>query len=177
MSMNEPVTESAPLSVSPLAAAEPLALRARLIRTHLRFGWIGLTGWALLGITLEGLHAFKSSAYLGVGREVRRLMWTLAHAHGIGFSLVHVALAATAGLLLTAAASGDEAHPRQAKLELGSRLLVWASLLIPGGFFLGGVVTYEGDPGVGVILVPIGALLLVISLACIVWVLMADRRA
>jgi hypothetical protein len=177
MSMNEPATETAPLPVTPLSAAETLPLRARLVRTHLRFGWIGLLGWAMLGITLEGLHAFKSSAYLGVGREVRRLMWTLAHAHGIGFSLVHVALAATVGLLLASAAESGAAHPQESKLVLGSRLLGWASLLIPGGFFLGGVVTYEGDPGIGVILVPVGAVLLMVSLVCIVWVLMAERRA
>jgi hypothetical protein len=35
-----------------------------------------------------------------------------------------------------------------------------ASLLIPGGFFLGGVVIYAGDPGLGIVLVPVGALLL-----------------
>ena len=35
-----------------------------------------------------------------------------------------------------------------------------ASLLLPGGFFLGGVVIYAGDPGLGILLVPVGALLL-----------------
>ena len=36
------------------------------------------------------------------------------------------------------------------------------------GFFLGGVTTYEADPGLGVLLVPIGALALVIALGMLV---------
>ena len=158
MIMTEPET---PATVTPVRDTD-------LVRRHLRFGWVSLFVFVLLGIALEGLHAFKTSAYLGVGRETRRLMWTLAHAHGVGLSLVHIAFAATAGLVLRAAASP--------KLELGSRLLCWASVLIPGGFFLGGVVTYEGDPGVGVFLVPFGALFLVIALVCVIWVLWKSPR-
>jgi membrane protein DedA with SNARE-associated domain len=41
--------------------------------------------------------------------------------------------------------------------------LIWAGILFPVGFFLGGVVTYGGDPGLGIWLVPIAALLLVYS--------------
>jgi hypothetical protein len=37
---------------------------------------------------------------------------------------------------------------------------VAATLLIPAGFFLGGVFVHGGDPGVGVLLVPVGAALL-----------------
>jgi hypothetical protein len=143
------------------AEQAPLGKSPALLRTHLRFGWLGLLLFALIGIALEGLHAFKSSAYLGVGQETRRLMWTLAHAHGVGLSLVHLGFAATLGLLR---------EPLRARLVTASRALRWASVLIPGGFLLGGVVTYEGDPGVGVFLVPIGALLLVIALMCVVWV-------
>ncbi|MEZ4289439.1 MAG: hypothetical protein R3E53_02455 [Myxococcota bacterium] len=39
------------------------------------------------------------------------------------------------------------------------RALGAGSLLLPGGFLLGGVVVYEGDPGLGVLLAPVGALL------------------
>ena len=35
-----------------------------------------------------------------------------------------------------------------------------ASVLLPGGFFLGGIAFYSGDPGLGVLLVPVGAVLL-----------------
>ena len=32
--------------------------------------------------------------------------------------------------------------------------------MLPGGFFLGGLVIYAGDPGIGILLVPVGAVLL-----------------
>jgi hypothetical protein len=37
--------------------------------------------------------------------------------------------------------------------------LIWAAILLPSGFLLGGFFTYDGDPGSGIWLVPIGALL------------------
>ena len=120
---------------------------------HLRFGWTALLVFATLGLVLEGLHAYKSPAYLGVDREMRRLMWTLAHAHGVGLSLLHI------GFAFTAARLGEAAAPesRKRRLELASKLLRAAAVLLPLGFFLGGFGAYEGDPGVGVFLTPIGA--------------------
>ena len=44
--------------------------------------------------------------------------------------------------------------------RLVSRCLIAASVLLPGGFFAGGVVYYAGDPGPGILLVPVGAFLL-----------------
>jgi hypothetical protein len=41
--------------------------------------------------------------------------------------------------------------------------LIWAAILLPAGFFLGGIVIYDGDPGLGVWLVPVGAILLFYS--------------
>jgi hypothetical protein len=132
---------------------------ADAVRTHLRFGWIGLLVFATFGTGLEALHAWKSDAYLGPGNETRRLMWTLAHAHGIGLSLLQIGFAATLKL-------GFEAiGPR---LQRASRLLRWATILLPGGFLLGGVVPYDGDPGAGVLLAPIGALLLLLGLLLVV---------
>jgi len=37
-------------------------------------------------------------------------------------------------------------------------------VLMPLGFFLGGVLNSEGDPSLGILLVPVGALLLVVAL-------------
>jgi hypothetical protein len=88
-------------------------------------------------------------------------MWTLAHAHGVGLSLVQLGFAASVGLLGAALAG---------KLRNAGRLLDGASVLIPSGFFLGGVVTYEGDPGIGIVLVPLGALLLLAAVGRIAWV-------
>jgi hypothetical protein len=147
-------------------SADPTAQSARqLVRAHLRHGWLGLLVFVLLGIALECLHAFKSTMYLGVGNETRRLMWTLAHAHGIGLSLVQLGFAASIGLAADLAG----------RLRSAGRLLDGATMLIPAGFFLGGVVTYEGDPGLGVVLVPVGALLLVGAVGRVGWVLMRSR--
>jgi hypothetical protein len=81
-------------------------------------------------------------------------MWTLAHAHGTLFGLIHIAFALTVRLL-----------PEWAARERGlaSAALRGAAILTPAGFFLGGVRFYSGDPGVGILLVPVGALLLILS--------------
>ena len=115
---------------------------------HLRVGWWSLLVFAVLGLTLEALHGFKLRFYLDTSNETRRLMWTLAHAHGIGLALVHVVF----GLTLRAA---PETAPRH--VPLTSTSLILASVLLPGGFFLGGIAFYAGDPGVGIALVPAGA--------------------
>ena len=120
-------------------------------RRHLRIGWWSLLCFATVGLVLEMLHGFKVRAYLDVSNETRRLMWTLAHAHGTLLSLVHVIF----GLSLRATA---ESFVRN--LRLISSCLIGASVLLPGGFFLGGIVVYGGDPGLGVLLVPVGAVLL-----------------
>lgn len=123
---------------------------AQRIRHHMRLGWHGLLIFGALGTLLEIMHAWKHPAYLGVGNEMRRLMWTLAHAHGIGLSILHIAYAATLAVMF------NELRPR---LKRASQLLDASTLLMPLGFFLGGAVPYKSDPGIGVILVPVGALL------------------
>jgi hypothetical protein len=115
---------------------------------HLQFAWWSLLCFVILGITLEGLHGFKISWYLGKSAEIRRLLWTLAHAHGALLSLVHAAYA------FTYFAMPVQLRWRQ---RLASALLMAASVLLPGGFFLGGTFVYEGDPGLGIWLVPPGA--------------------
>jgi hypothetical protein len=120
-------------------------------RRHLRFGWWSVLLFATFGLSLEALHGFKVGAYLDVSNETRRLMWTLAHAHGTLLGLLHVLF----GLTVAAFPELVAGHVR-----LVSRSLVAASILLPGGFFLGGIVFYSGDPGLGVLLVPAGAVLL-----------------
>ena len=58
------------------------------------------------GALLELLHALKLPWYLGVASDSRRLMWTLAHAHGVALGLVNLALAAVCPLLPRPTASG-----------------------------------------------------------------------
>ena len=124
-------------------------------RRHLRFGWWSLLLFATLGLVLESLHGFKVRAYLDVSNETRRLMWTLAHAHGTLLAVIHIVF----GLTLRAGSAPALANPR-----LISTSLYAASVLLPGGFFLGGVVFYAGDPGVGVLLVPAGGVLLLYAI-------------
>ena len=126
----------------------------KLTSRHLHWGWWGLLFFLSMGIVLEALHGFKVGAYLDVGNETRRLMWTLAHAHGTLLSLIHVAFALSLPHLSRSA---------QQKAQRMSGSLIGASILMPGGFFLGGWVTYGGDPGVGIFLLPIGAFLLFMS--------------
>ena len=121
---------------------------------NLRFGWWSLLVYLSLGLTLETLHGFKIGWYLDVGNEIRRLMFTLGHAHGTALALVSIAAGLTARNV-----SGFELRPSV------SFALIWAAILLPGGFFLGGIVTYGGDPGLGVWLVPVGALLLFYGVA------------
>ena len=123
----------------------------KLGRKHLRFGWWALLAFLSLGIALEAFHGFKLGYYLDVANDARRLQFRLAHAHGTLLSLVHVVL----GLTLASRFAPPLGAARRA-----SWLLVVATFLLPGGFLLGGLFLRGGDPGVGVFLVPVGALAL-----------------
>ena len=125
-----------------------------LVRKHLRIGWVGLLIFLSLGIVLESLHGFKVGYYLDVSNQTRRFMWTLAHAHGTLLALVNVAYAVTMHLL-----------PSWARKEksFASTCLQAATILMPAGFFLGGVFIYGGDPGLGIFLLPVGAVFLLIA--------------
>jgi hypothetical protein len=122
---------------------------------HVRIGWWWLLVFAGLGLILETLHGFKVGAYLNVSNETRRLMWRLAHAHGTLLGAVNILF----GLTLRA---GHESTFRD--LRTISVSLLAASVLLPLGFFLGGVQFYGGDPGLGVLVVPVGAVLLLAAL-------------
>lgn len=115
------------------------------------FGWWSLLVWLTLGLGLEALHGFKVGWYLDVANETRRLMFTLAHTHGTLLSLVHLAFAATL--------PADAPH-----LALAGRLLRAAAVLMPLGFLLGGVLNREGDPSLGIALVPLGGAFVFVAL-------------
>ncbi len=125
-----------------------------MFRRHLLYGWWSLLLFLTVGIFLESLHGFKVAWYINVGEETRRLTWRLAHAHGTLLSLVHLAFAWTASRV-----AGASADARR----MASPCLLGASILIPGGFFLGGVKIHGGDPGMGIALLPVGAVLLLVS--------------
>jgi hypothetical protein len=117
----------------------------------LRTGWLLLAVSLPFGVTLEALHGFKVPSYLG--SEMRRDMWRLAHAHGTMLGilcLVHAALA--------------EKHVAAPARRSVARLVAWGAILMPLGFFLGGILNSESDPSPGVLLVPVGAVLLAVAL-------------
>jgi len=134
------------------------APRAQTIKKNahrnLRFGWWSLLVFLSLGGALETLHGFKIGWYVDVGNETRRLMFTLAHAHGTLLALINIAAGLTARNV-------DRFELRPSV----SFALIWAAILLPAGFFLGGIVIYDGDPGLGVSFVPVGAILLFYSIA------------
>ena len=129
---------------------------------HLRCGWWFLLVYLFVGLFLEAVHGFKFGWYLDVGNEMRRLMFTLGHAHGTLLALVNIA----AGLTL-------RTRPEFQLRPSVSFSLVWAAILLPAGFFLGGLMPYGGDPGIGVGLVPLGGILLLYGVARTAWDLTA----
>jgi len=127
-----------------------------IARRHLIFGWWALLAFLAVGSVLESLHGFKVAWYVDVATETRRLVWRLAHAHGTMLSLTNIAFGLTMGVV--SGHLGDAAWPARA-----SKLLLAATVLLPGGFFLGGLVIYGGDPGPGIFVAPFGALALAVA--------------
>src|SRR4249920_1725924 len=119
-----------------MSDAPPDLLR-RLARRHHLIGWWGLLVFLSLGIALETLHGFKADFYLDPAHRNRRLLWTLAHAHGTLLGLMNVAFAVG----LTQLGRWDVRS-----LRLASFFLIDALVLLPLGFFLGGLGHTEVDP-------------------------------
>lgn len=135
-------------------------LRQRVARRHHWWGWFGLLLFLSLGAFLEGLHGFKVGLYLDPENRLRRELWRLAHAHGTLLALMQL------GFAVSVTRFGSWSVRR---LKLTSFFLLDAGALIPVGFFLGGAWPSESDPGAGVLLVPVGALLLFSAVALILY--------
>jgi len=135
-------------------AASPTTVDALSMR-HLRVGWWSLLVFLTMGLVLEALHGFKVGWYLEMANSTRRFAWTLAHAHGTLLGLVNLLLGATLHRI-----SAWSARTR----AIASNALLAATVLLPAGFFLGGWFPYEGDPGIGIFLVPVGGGLLALSI-------------
>lgn len=152
---SQPHAKSETAKTDALTASEETT---RLTQRHFRWGWWCLLLFMVLGVALESLNAFKVGDYLNlnVDNETRRLMWKLAHALRALLALVHLAFAAMATL------SGS---PQTRSRYWASRCLTVSAILIPLGFFLSRVEIHRGDPGLGVLLVPIGVALLLAAIA------------
>jgi hypothetical protein len=126
--------------------------RPALAFLNLKFGLWALLAYLTLGLALEGLHGFKIGWYLEL--ETRRTLWTLAHAHGVLLAVLNIGF----GMLLHGLPDSSARWPR-----IASACLMAAAILLPGGFLLGGIWVYGGDPGPGVLLSPAGGALLFVG--------------
>jgi len=68
------------------------------------------------------------------------------------------------GMLCLVAGALAEPHIPEVTRPRALAMIRWGGVLMPLGFFLGGVLNSEGDPSLGILLVPPGALLLVVAL-------------
>src|SRR5437868_8559408 len=117
---------------------------------NLRFGWWSLLVFLSLGGVLETLHGFKIGWYVDAGNEMRRLMFTLAHAHGTALALVNIVAALTAR------------NFRNFELRAPvSFCLIWSGILFPLGFFFGGLRYFRRRPGLRFLLVALGRIAVV----------------
>jgi hypothetical protein len=133
------------------SSEENNATTLALAKKHARIGWWSLLFFLSLGMLLEIMHGLKIGWYLDTGNHTRRFMWTLGHTHGTLLSLVHIAFAVSLKIFSLVG---------KRPLEIASTCLSLATILMPGGFILGGLFFYGGQPGIGVLLVPVGGLLL-----------------
>ncbi len=121
------------------------------VARHTTFGWWAIFGFIILGLVLDYFHAFRVGWYLDADNETRRLMGTLAHAHGTLLGVLNVVYAFTY-------------HMRSELLLKSSRIaspcLLSSSILIPFGFLAGGLFTLGSEPGIAIFLVPVGGALL-----------------
>lgn len=129
----------------------------RLAYQSVKFGLWALLAFLTLGLALEAMHGFKVAWYLEF--ETRRTMWTLAHAHGVLLGVLTIGF----GMLL------HVRHEEGSWQRIASGCLMGATVLLPGGFLLGGIWVHGGDPGAGVLLSPVGGALLFVGVALTAW--------
>jgi len=127
-----------------VAKNAPVAEAQAQAGLHARAGWTLLALGLAFGVTLEALEAFRVSWV--VADIWRNRLWSLAHFHADAMGLLNLV------------------YRPYARGVAESRALAIGSALIPVGFVLGGFAHTEGDPGLGIALVPVGAAL-VISVA------------
>lgn len=121
--------------------------------SHLRLGWLLLLAGVAGGATLEAALAAKWTGLLD--DALRRELLRLSHFHAGLLGLVNLVYASHA----------DAAVLSPARRRLASRAMRLGSTLLPVGFLLGGAWHPEGDPGIGVLLVPLGAIAIALAVA------------
>jgi len=119
-----------------------------------RVGWTSLLAWACIGLALESAHGLKLASYLD--DALTRELCTLAHAHGVGLALVAIVI----GELGLPRLSEDARRPV-------ARATAFGTIAIPLAFALSAIGHPEGDPGIAIWIVPVGAFALIGALAAI----------
>lgn len=163
--MSKKSPESSP-SPSPGAVSSPAAEEASERRrpkadrdpadNAVAVGWLQVTIFLIFGLVLESFHLVKLPFYLDL--HLRRELWTLAHAHGTLLGAVTILFGLSAQRFL----------PNLATRTNAARLVMAGSWMVPLGFLGGGLGNAEGDPSLMILLVPTGALLLILGLALLV---------
>ena len=130
---------------------------------HLRWGWWLLAVFGLMGLVLDSFHGFKQSFYVAEDVQLRRLLWMTSHGGGVVLGILNIAFAASlhrfsTGLVCLRSSMG----------------LIAANVAIPSGLFMAGLFLHDGQPGTGLLLFFIGAVLLLGSLVLIA---QAGRRS
>jgi hypothetical protein len=132
--------------ILPFEEARPASISGLLFQA-----WLSIAIWMSFGLLLESLIGFRVPAYLN--DPIRRELFRLAHTHGALLNIV----------LLLAAICIERG------MVTGSKAAVWAlrtgAVLMPVGFLLGGIWHFEGEPGLGVWLVPLGGILVIFGVA------------
>jgi hypothetical protein len=118
----------------------------RVARSLLTQAWPSLAFWIAFGLLVEGFIGWRTPSIMD--DSLRREMFRLAHAHGTLLNLLLIAAAICARLDL---------------LRVGALALFalrFSVIILPLGFLLGGIWHFQSEPGLGVWLVPAGAVLL-----------------
>lgn len=124
-------------------------------------GWTMVLLFLTMGLVLESFHLVKLPLYVDI--NLRRELWTLAHAHGTLLGAITILFGLSVARL-----------ERIRGLPTAGKLVRTGSVLVPLGFLLGGIGNSEGDPSLFILLVPIGGALALLGLAMLV---KAYRRA
>lgn len=120
---------------------------------HLRLSLVLVALFLAGGLWLEAMAGLRSRGW--IDDPLRREFLRLGHAHGGLLGLVNLALGWGLERLATPAAWAGKI-----------RVAAWTGALLVGvGFVLGGLLHGPTDPGLPILLVPAGAMLLLASLA------------
>jgi hypothetical protein len=131
--------------------------------SHLRLSIALVALFMASGLWLEAMYGLRAEGWLD--DPLRREFLRLGHAHGGLLGLVNVALAWALERLQTPGAWAG-------KIRVAALL---GALLVGLGFMLGGLMHGPTDPGVAVLAVPAGAMLLLSSLVATALLRPSDR--